>query len=803
MTLNTQLVRKVQDVMLAKRHQVFHDVNHSDPTLLSTIGNNSRLALTLQANLESYGYGFSIDMLKALSHYTEEQLVEFNAWFIPSLRSSLGANHQYKPMYPNFPQQVFEATQSELILNAIMHYTGDMLGVRIMPEYIKKERFPLNKQPQQVPFDFINHTTEDDCLKVIGIASQEDVKKLFMSLMNSNTSLSDFDKECLETLFSYFHHNGQVEHLLKESNISQKETIAFIGAIVLNHSLSIELIRPLFSTATDVLRLAAAFSDADLSLSINPKFVNIKRPMRKALLSLLETITQQGNKELILENMFQKRNVWVRLGEKLHSGEYSNAYPLAHELFMQIRNEIKPTNFNGKVDIAFSHQQFEQLIDLLKQRPGVFARSLNRLFQRIEGNAPQKISNAVVDKNVVFSNMFTNTVAKTGETQLSQLKENIIKKEEKAISGMVDGLEAPLDNNTKNYLVGKAINAFKEVASDVSTPVLLQVYNHFKHQATQQHRVFLPKGAVSKSYVVDNNIKSLSTTICADIVHICRQTLIQRFSSLPSLGNVYLGEELKQQNVPFAMRSASKALKTVARGSSIDLHNDNTQTTDTTRFFIWWQEPEGDRVDLDLSVMFLNKDFNYVEHCSFTQLRGAGYAHSGDITSAPHGACEFIDINRKELNPAIQYIVMVVNSFTSQPYYELPECFAGWMERDKPQTGEIYEPRTVKNKFDLTSDTQTVIPMAIDIINNKAIWMDVSINNTGWYMVENQNASISHAVKSMVHLSKPNLYDLFEMHVAGRGKLVTKKEDADTIFSLHEGITPYEYETIAADFMKD
>ena len=41
---------------------------------------------------------------------------------------------------------------------------------------------------------------------------------------------------------------------------------------------------------------------------------------------------------------------------------------------------------------------------------------------------------------------------------------------------------------------------------------------------------------------------------------------------------------------------------------------------------------------------------------------------------------------------------MTLNSYTQQPYCDLPECFAGWMAREKADSGEIYEPKTVQDQ---------------------------------------------------------------------------------------------------------
>ena len=42
--------------------------------------------------------------------------------------------------------------------------------------------------------------------------------------------------------------------------------------------------------------------------------------------------------------------------------------------------------------------------------------------------------------------------------------------------------------------------------------------------------------------------------------------------------------------------------------------------------------------------------------------------------------------------------------------------------------------------------------------------------------------------KALTNLVKPNLYDLFRLHIEARGELVQDIEEAETIFSLNKGL---------------
>jgi hypothetical protein len=55
--------------------------------------------------------------------------------------------------------------------------------------------------------------------------------------------------------------------------------------------------------------------------------------------------------------------------------------------------------------------------------------------------------------------------------------------------------------------------------------------------------------------------------------------------------------------------------------------------------------------------------------------------------------------------------------------------------------------------------------------------------------------------KSITELVKPDLYSLFLIHADARGSLVEEEGDADTVFSLENGITPFDLETITSEYL--
>lgn len=344
----------------------------------------------------------------------------------------------------------------------------------------------------------------------------------------------------------------------------------------------------------------------------------------------------------------------------------------------------------------------------------------------------------------------------------------------------------------------ETLGAFEVAAPDVATPVLLQVKAHFEHRNDGAPlRTFFPKGQVAKVQAVENQLPALPNELCARVAALCDATLIERFAQLPALGNCYLAPEMSNYLVPFSQRSAAKALRTLVRGSKLELPD-----ADTLRFFLWWKNGY-ERTDLDLSAAFFDGDWQYLDVVSYYNLKNFGGHHSGDIVDAPNGAAEFIDVSRAQLaQKKVRYVVLNVMSYTSQPFCDLPECFAGWMPRQKPNSGEIFEPKTVADRVDIASDTEICLPAVFDLEKNEAIWLDIALKNQPTFNnVANNLSGVSLMARALTDLPKTTLHELFSLHVRARGELVDTPADAQTIFAVEQGITPFDLAEIGANWL--
>ena len=57
----------------------------------------------------------------------------------------------------------------------------------------------------------------------------------------------------------------------------------------------------------------------------------------------------------------------------------------------------------------------------------------------------------------------------------------------------------------------------------------------------------------------------------------------------------------------------------------------------------------------------------------------------------------------------------------------MPHAMFGWMSREDVKSGEIYEPKTVEQKMDLTSQSTVCIPVIFDCVNREVIWCDMNL----------------------------------------------------------------------------
>jgi hypothetical protein len=334
------------------RRNMFVTVNAAD-----TDENQCGMVAALVKNIQSLGFTLSLELMQVLSKKAPDFITSFYMELVSVLKKLVGADKEYAPMYPNFPQQVLDASEAELFWNAIIHYLS--CGT-LVPDYTKNERFPLVGEYN---------------LKEIRLGTDDEVMNIFRNLLSSKTALSAQDKADVE----WFVENTEYVSFVP-AEIPMKETKAFFGNLLIGKG-DIEAAKCLYKTATDVLRLMAAVSDSDTSLAAKIRFKKFSRKERRFFMELLASCKGE-----ILEDMFRYRALWVTAGEIIHPGDFSKdrRYTKVLDAFVLLRENEKPLFFAGKVEEALLRNDWKEAVSLLETRPGEFCRKLDQLL-RMEG----------------------------------------------------------------------------------------------------------------------------------------------------------------------------------------------------------------------------------------------------------------------------------------------------------------------------------------------------------------------------------------------------------------------------------
>lgn len=715
----------VFNIILRRKNRVFINDDDMLKSLSTATGEkNKQIVATMNKNIEVFGYTMSEALFDKLVHMKAKNREVVYDTLVNGLKEITGADKVYNPMYPNFPESVMEKDDFELYFNAIVHYWS--FGT-LLPYEEKEERAPLFNTAK---------------VKVLDAGSFDDLNDIFNNLCASKTSLSKSDVDDMIFILN------SVKVTLPDE-IPFKENTACICRLLVDTGVDTDgsLCKKYVKTATDVLRLVTAMSDGDVSLAENTKFRNLKRSERRIIMNLLADC---GN---AAEDMNRYAGRWIRVGEKLHPGEFAKneRYTKVVRAFDVIRNDGKIQSFAGKVDAAVVSKDVNTVVSMLKKRPGEFARRIDFLLRTFDKDADRKA----------------------------------------------------------------VIMGFASVAKDVSSTVLLQVREHFinKLDGSDDMRVFFPKGNLARSYYVKNDkTEAIPEDTMKMVIAVCENALVNIYGNREFLGKVHIDEVLKDYTVPFSLRSAGKTMISVSRGSRIAIDD----SAKIIRPFIWWTNTKDNIIDVDLSVAIFADDWNCLEHVSYNNLESDrfGICHSGDIINGGpvdgEGAAEFIDLDiDKALSAGARYAVFNVYNFSNENFSKMEHAAFGFMTRNDMKNGEIFEPSTVKQRMDLASATTTCIPVIFDLKERVFVWCDMALTadhiraGFGGINVESNLPSVVVTCKAMVDVKKPNLYDLFTFNAKARGVITDNSDEADIRFGLDDDcdVKPSDIDVIVGKYL--
>jgi hypothetical protein len=157
----------------------------------------------------------------------------------------------------------------------------------------------------------------------LGGSLVEEAAAVYFDLASSPTPLNEDDLELLRLLAVWSVESAQPE------SIPVRENKAVINHVRFEHGKPV-----LVDTVTDVLRLAASLSGGDVTLEQRTRFRSLARRDRRTLLGALDAVAANPAK---LADVWQRREMWKRLGERLHAHEFAERNPHAAAVFAVAR----------------------------------------------------------------------------------------------------------------------------------------------------------------------------------------------------------------------------------------------------------------------------------------------------------------------------------------------------------------------------------------------------------------------------------------------------------------------------------
>ena len=378
---------------------VFLDIHREDINMQSEA---TVPVMAFVARLKENGFCVSEELLHALNAVPTSRLAEITE----CINDVMGVELNWASLVKGWDVPTGE-TLADHLITLLANIFGEEAGFKgtTLPcgHLIPEGTFPIERY-NGCPFcgtpfetaDFV-YKGQASKLKELRLFTASDMERLFTSLLSSATPLDATQKDSLEQLLREF-------PLPEDAGIAMKETAMLVIKLLVEQGKADEA-SALLKTPTDVLRYLWYEKTGYVQI-IEPKtlitharrlYYHMWGPLdqsadaakgmkerlmlkydRKACLRVakwLNAIPMTARQAA--ENMNPKRGMWVRMIRALRLGEYSRKKGFDH--LAEILDVFYKQDFStwqGRVDKACQANDADKTVDLLKERPGMFARCL-------------------------------------------------------------------------------------------------------------------------------------------------------------------------------------------------------------------------------------------------------------------------------------------------------------------------------------------------------------------------------------------------------------------------------------------
>lgn len=772
---------------------------------------------TITKKFQGYGYTFEKKLAQTIFKVDRDYAIDLCREMLENIED-FKSDKGYEVFYKDFPKEVMNMEEADIYINQMLHY---WFG------YIPKHKNLKNKN---IGYEK-NELAQLVELSHLKLVADSDIEKLFYNLLSSNVTLSS---QYLEDVC--FLSNGFSEKELEEysENILMKETLTTLSSYVWEKR---KILIGNFDTATDVLRFITKLSNGEL----NTKYICFAYFSRTELAQIVKKLEKIKNSFPDIKRYKKPWHKFFKLNaKKINLKKYPNVQKIVNMLFSKFEYET-PKGYFDKVKKNIpnmSNKDLEKFIGLYLKFSGDYARQVlsllnisNKKQYHILINGLKKCMKDVNTR--VLLQLYDRLLNLQKKNQLEEIKKNKeieieikiekiknsqITEEEKTVEEIFEKKNSP-EKRSKIRNVFRNL-VFKEEQKDESE---LEKQKNIEEQKNKTEiietlekerirnlqmeipRVVNSKGTWRK---IDETI-FLSDELIEDLMEVVKNGIIEKLKEKDSLKKVFVDESYKNIAVTTSEKDSNISLRPMTKGSRIKFNSD----AEVLRFFVGWKNFEKDglkiRTDIDLSAVYFDSEFNFLNSLAYYNQIEEGFAFSGDIVDAPDGALEFIDIYdlEKIKEKGINYILMTVRSYNGFNFKEINSVFAGVLEltKEESQDRKNMFSAAISQGFQILSKNYTTSTILVDLQKSEYIWIDMNLPVSKNYrdqnrLQNNEAAYLEDILKYFVNKEYMTMYDLIEMNVKARGTKVFDKEVADVIFDRIDVDNPIPLAQILSNF---
>ena len=437
------------------------------PRVDAPLGGAAVVARQMDAALLQAGFSASRELMDFVAGLEPGAAIDLAARTVSAVRGMVGDHVRHNAYFIDFPHNVPDTMEFWVgCLREALVPVGalaDGVSAEELRAVVQSPGFNLLDLPTYGRYqhsyaelaaahdDLIASAGDRITVLHLGDSLEEETRALYLELAGATTPLGEADLALLRELADRCLGGPQPE------KVPVRENRALINRVRLVEGWPL-----LVDTVTDVLRLAAAASDGDVSLQTLTKFRNFKRRERRLLLAALDRVVSENPSKLADVARFAER--WKRLAKALHPNDYPQ-YSGARAVFDVASGEKHVRSLASQSEEAIRSGDRIGAARVLSKAPGALLRSVDRLLRGADSAEVDAIVTAVR----------TAVPAASGRVLLSLL-EHLLNRSSPDVA---------------RVFVGRSKRAW--VTDDVRAPIPEDVANRLAYVIEEEIRKRLPK----------------------------------------------------------------------------------------------------------------------------------------------------------------------------------------------------------------------------------------------------------------------------------------------------------------------